>query len=83
MRLDIKAEVIRKPGQTKGIMHFTIADTTTIVTEGPDGKELGRIAPCIGGGIELQDKASGFTYFIRPEDMWTAFQMALVDEDLT
>lgn len=59
-------------------MHMVFGDCVVRVSDGD--RELGAIAACVGGGIELRDKTSGRTWTIGSRALWAAFQAALAAE---
>ena len=73
--LTVEAEITYDPARSENRLHLTIGVCCVTVSQGE--QEMGRIAGCIGGAIEISDKASGRAWTISPQDLWAAFQVAL------
>lgn len=70
MTLTIEAR-LTYDGNAGSVMHMRFADCVATVSEG--GEKIGEISGCLGGGTELKDEASGATWYLSPEALWTAF----------
>jgi hypothetical protein len=53
-------------------VHFKFDDTMAKVSL--DGKELGSIAGCVGGGVEISDAETGDIFYITPQSIWKAYE---------
>jgi hypothetical protein len=59
-----------------GHMYFTFADTTVSMKR--DGKPIGEVSGCVGGGVQLTHIDHPHqTWRVSPEALWEAFVAAL------
>lgn len=74
--ITVPLRLTSSPRYSRGNLHmkYEMAEVTQ------DGKPIGSIAPCVGGGIELHDEASGESWFMNIADLWEAFQKSLPKE---
>lgn len=82
LQVVVRAWKSMDPDRGENWAHFKFEDTVATVYEStePDAKEIGYIAGCIGGPIELKDELTGCTWTIDVGDLWHAFQNALKGE---
>lgn len=76
--LVVKAKLTYSPRRSENVLHMKFGDTTMDVTA--DGKKLGSVAACIGGGVEMQDSTTQETWTMDFRDLWYAFQQALYNK---
>lgn len=70
LELKIPLKLNSHPKKNKGIMHFRFADCSTYVKD-KDGKEVGAIEGCLGGGIDISYK--DVSYYLGAKEIWNAF----------
>ena len=75
LRVTVELELCFDPGRKKNKMHMTLADTSVSVSV--DDNEVGEICACLGGGVEVQDRLSGKTWFLSSLSLWTGFRAAI------
>lgn len=76
--LIVRAVVTIDPEYSDGSMHMTFQDCCAEVREGLPGRDgkpelIGEVIGCLGGGVEINDRKSGKTYFISAKSLWEAF----------
>ena len=72
--LTVTAELTCSPRYARNTLHMKYEPCD--VSDGA-GNRLGSISPCVGGGIELHDEATGETWTVDTRALWFAFQAAL------
>jgi hypothetical protein len=86
--LSVEAIVTIDPEYLSGNMHLTFQDCSAEVRQGLSGREgkpelIGEIVGCLGGGVEINDKKSGKTYYISAGALWEAFENWIRKNDST
>lgn len=76
-RLMLLVPVVCTLDDTGGSFKATFEDCTAHLGE-DGGREVGRVAGCLGGGVQITDKRSGapVIWYIAPLELWNAFEAA-------
>jgi hypothetical protein len=63
------------PRYQQGHLHLTMEAATIAI----DGKEVGSIMFCIGGGLELNDARTKKSWYLGLNEIWAAFESMLAE----
>jgi len=76
--LRIPLSISYTPDRNENVLFWKAADATCTVTI--DDKNVGRVSGLMGGGVELKKTEDRRTFHVSAEDIWKAFETALMEE---